>query len=839
MNRSQRVFKILGIIVLIMLILMVAGVFLAYYHKDRIVEEIKEELKLSIKSELGFQDANLKFFKTFPEISLELTQFYILNQPGYQCKNQQYESNDTLLRSGQIYFELDMLQLFSGNVLVNSIKIHEGSLQLLENQEGLSNYGFLLESEDAEDKTSRTIQLESAELKDISLDYLSLPSGTFLNGKFNDLKISGQIDSIFTLFEVKGLVWVDHLNQDSATYLSDFSSEIRLNYLQDTDNLSIETFQFKADGIDLNGSLNYQFKTEELNLSFESTENQLKNLLIISPYASSLLPDSIETAGLLSLKGTYKVNFLNDQFGKYAIEGSLKKGELLFQEDSVRLINVEAQSDIYNDALDQIIFNNLIFKTDFPLGGSAQLNAKVILYDLLDLSGNLILTLEPEQLANWSGMPELAEWNGRLAGRFALRGVRLDLNLDNLELIRELRPEGTFEISSSSYNSGEYQIGTSSIRFDLNNENLRFGPFEMTINNQKINLETLEFERIYDILNFQKIRLNASIKTSGIDLLQIIPVSKKTEESARASNKGDTYVLSGSVRFKADEVTYDRFKARQASGIMELGAEQILLKNVQMQTLNGKIELDAGLKLPTTGKDRIELDAKLDDIDLHELLFSFRNFDQAYLTHKELIGDLSGQVNLTAAIDSGLKPDYTTLKGRVSFILKKGEITDLNSLRKMADFTHLEELQKIEFEAIQGSAELTEGELKVYPSFIKSSVADINFYGDHSLGQEMDYRFEILLSPAITGKKTEHLESVEQGGRTKIYLKLSGSEKDYSVSYDMRALKDATKARVKEEGTILKDAFRREFGNNDTINQKIETKRDDAPVKKKAKVIWE
>lgn len=829
--------KLVGWTVLILLILLISGGILAYFQQDRILEEIKKELTQSVESDLGFEQANLRFFKTFPDFSLELTQFYVLNQKNFKLNEKSILFNDTLIQAQSVFFELDIIQLFQGEVLVKSVKIDDGAIQLFENELGISNYSFLFESEEPEED-SQTIQLNSIELSQIRLAYQSLPSEISLSSKLSELKLKGKIDTLSTRFEARGEITIEQIIMDSTHYIDGFTCNLQLSLYQDDEKLILQPYHFISEDIDVQGKLDYSFASESLSILIEAKENRINQLLRISPYATSFLPDSMLVEGLLSLKGNYSINFQTDSFGKYTFETEFKKGELNFLSDSIQLIRSEAKSTIYNDAMDQIIINDLRFRTDFPLGGSAQLNARVILYEYIDLSGQLKLAIEPAQLASWSGITSANNWNGNLNGNFALRGIKLDLNQDNIKLIRELRPEGTLNISASSYKLPEYNIETPGIRIDLADENLRFAPFEIAVNEQQLKFEKLELDRIYDLINKQVIQINARIHSASLDLMKVIPVTQSKPDQSDETQSSN-YTLAGMLTFQASEIIYDRFKARQVSGALQLINNQLLAKEVKMQTLNGEIELDAGIRPDPNGKNKIDLSARMNEIDLHELLFSFRNFDQTYITHKELIGDISGQINLVAKMDSGLSLDYSTVKGKVNFILKKGEITDLRSLRKMADFTHLEELQRIRFDAIEGAAELEEGQLKVYPSYIHSSVADIDFYGAHTLGKQMDYRFEILLSPDFTGKQTDHLEAVKQEGRTKLYLKLLGTEEDYAVSYDMRALKDATKERMKEEGSILKDAFQKEFGKKDTTQNNESKQPADQSVKKKTKVIWE
>jgi uncharacterized protein involved in outer membrane biogenesis len=828
--------KLLGYLSLLLLVILIAAGILAYLKQETILEEVKKELKLSVRSDLGFNSAKIKFFKTIPNLSLELIQFYIKNQSSFQFD--QLVRNDTLLAAEAMYFELDMFELFKGNVRVNAIRIENAKLNLLENQSGISNYTFLSDSDTSDNSQTGTIKLESIVLKNAWVAYESLPSQISLSGILDDLALYGQTDSVSTQFDAKGKIQIQSVYSNSELFFRQFQGEITLAYIQDQQQVRIPSYRLSTSGIDLSGNLNYLFDSEDLSVNFQLNDNDAEELFNVSPFLASMLPDSIELKGRMHASGNYLLNFKKDLFGHYELDASLQKGIINFLSDSIQLTQVEVQAKMHNDSTDNLIISELKFSNQFPKGGNSQFSGKLVLSNKLDVLGDLTINLEPLQIAEWTGLKEIEAWEGGLRGRFALRGIQLDLADDNLQLIRELRPQGSIELNPIKYKTENYQVESNEIRVELMDESLRFLPFYITLNEQKIRLDSLHLDQIFKLISHNELRIDAGISTPFLDLLKLFPpTSPDTDESKQTISP--SYKVKGSITLRADEISHDRFKARQVEGQISLLNEKILLQGIRMKTLNGMIALDASIAIHEDKKNRVNLTASLEEIDLHELLFSFRNFNQNYLTHKELIGDLSGNLKLTADLDSGLSIDYPTLEAQVRFSVKNGEITDLQSLRKMADFTRMEELQQIQFKAIEGTADLDHGKLIVYPSFIQSSVADLNFFGEHQLGNEMDYRFEILFSPSISKKRTDHLESTQEAGRTRIYLKLSGTEKDYSVSYDLGARKDAALERMKEERQILRDAFKQEFGRKE--ERQIETTRDNENqnIKKKAKVIWE
>ena len=136
----KKVFKVLGILVLIFLVLLVSIPFFLESKIDTIVQNYADK---NLKAELSFDDISLSLISSFPKAEISIDNLKIITQAPFE--------NETLAAAKSLSFEMPIKELLKGSeepLTVNEIIADELLLTLKTNASGNVNYDIVKEKID-------------------------------------------------------------------------------------------------------------------------------------------------------------------------------------------------------------------------------------------------------------------------------------------------------------------------------------------------------------------------------------------------------------------------------------------------------------------------------------------------------------------------------------------------------------------------------------------------------------------------------------------------------------------------------------------------------------------
>ncbi|MEI7490720.1 MAG: AsmA-like C-terminal region-containing protein [Bacteroidota bacterium] len=215
----KKAFKISGICLGAILLLLVIMFFLPFIFQDKFASIIKTTANKTLKTEVNFSAMDVSFFTFFPNLTITLTDFSLKSSAPF--------NSDTLIRAKDISFGVNLWSVFKGPLKITRVYIVKGKVVLQYNEKGASNFDVYASATDTVKKKEPTPSGE-AEIKIESIAFIktdfiysdaSIPlkitaRGINYRGKS---KISKDILKLASNVQIESL----DLEYDHVTYLKD------------------------------------------------------------------------------------------------------------------------------------------------------------------------------------------------------------------------------------------------------------------------------------------------------------------------------------------------------------------------------------------------------------------------------------------------------------------------------------------------------------------------------------------------------------------------------------------------------------------------------------------
>lgn len=294
-----------GIIALVL----IAAVVIPVFFKDDIKAAVDKQLEETIDAKIVYDldKFGLTLFKDFPNISVEIEEFGVINNAPF--------AGDTLAMIGEFGVTLDIMSVFNGEQMqINRVYLDRPTIKILVNEDGKANYDIVK----SEDETVEE-EVEDSEPFVINLDYWAITNGRIVYSDqtipttvtLNDFNHSGS-GEIAAVYDLSLKTSVGDLNVafDGDTYYekSKFDSDITLNldltngkYTFKENILKLNEFAFGFDGF-----VSMPTEDIEMDITFEAKETAFKNVLSIVPGMFMEGFEQIKTDGSLGFNGEVK-----------------------------------------------------------------------------------------------------------------------------------------------------------------------------------------------------------------------------------------------------------------------------------------------------------------------------------------------------------------------------------------------------------------------------------------------------------------------------------------------------------------------------------------------------
>lgn len=209
-----------------------------------------------------------------------------------------------------------------------------------------------------------------------------------------------------------------------------------------------------------------------------------------------------------------------------------------------------------------------------------------------------------------------------------------------------------------------------------------------------------------------------------------------------------------------DIVVYDKFIAREVYGNVVLEPDTVLLRKLRMHVARGTFTLDGSISDIIRHQPKVALQINLDQNDVREVFRQFENFGQDRLSHNNLEGVISADIQFKADINSNYDIMPESMYGDIQLKLAGGQLIDLEALNRMSGFLFRNRgLDHILIDTLNVTTHVRGQDLYVDRFYLHSSSFDFGALGVYSMAS--DDRTRVLFSFPIRNLFRRHISHAE------------------------------------------------------------------------------
>lgn len=805
MNIVKIIKKVFFYSIAILSFILLVSSLIIYYYRDTIIQKFVAEANTYINTPIAVDKIDVSIIDNFPEVSI------IFNNIKIDGSNK--KEKDKLLEAEKVSIGVNPIKLWNNTYSIEAVSIENAVCKISVDQEGVYNYD-ILKNQSSSNKKNVDFDLQKVTLHNVHFIYDNGAISNYID--ITTVNTSANLTYANDLFDITAIggYKIHDISSRDNTLISekDIQANAKIIYDDINKNVSIRPSNLEINGSEFLTYGEYSFKERQLiELYLEGKDTNLSTI-------SSLMPKSVrekvsvyESTGDvyfdLALKG-----YLGEKKGpSLDVHFGLKNASIFYPETDTRLEKANTEgflqlTDIYNSkqgllelkniqgSLNGSEFNSNLSITNFSspklvfdFSGSMDMKSLLSFYrpeGLISASGNLDIDISFNGVIN-----DLKSRNlqGRTKTSGQITGRDINLSLESLKQpLRDLNGQFLFN----------------NIDIALNDVSGYYGKSDFRLNGLFKNLLA------FILLENEPIGIEADLSSHYIDLDELLVQSK--------SNNGEQYYFRLSPRLKLkfntniDRLTFRRFHPENLKGDIIIKNQGLYSNGISFNGLGGNVSLSG--KVDANSEKSVLVESKLTAKQIHidSIFYVLENFNQDFIIDKNLKGLVNAEIETKMSFDHYLNLDPASLESSILTSIKKGELNNFEPMKKLSKYVDEDKLDHLIFSDLSNEIFIHDQTVYIPQMQVGTNVTSLRISGAHKFNQEINYQVVTPLRSSKKIDKDEAFGAIEEdvSGQSMLYLKITGTTSDYTVSYDKEEVKKKIASDLKKELAELKEAFK-------------------------------
>ncbi|MEO0731624.1 MAG: AsmA-like C-terminal region-containing protein, partial [Bacteroidota bacterium] len=419
---------------LVVLLVLGVGFLLAapILFKDQIVENVKTAANKALDAEVDFQDINLSFLRSFPDVSLSIKELSVMGVDTF--------AGLPLLTSKEAQVDVGFWSVVGGDgtYQIDAVRLEEPFVNLKVLGPDHANYLIVPEDPDTPEGTSTApaaaqINLHAYEINNGHFVYDDRTVNTYLEVTGLDSRGDGDFTStvfdLDTYSEAEGLT----LTQGGITYLNKVKTvaDALLNI-----DLNQNRYSFLDNEVTLNelalvfgGSITLENNDDiTFDLNYEAPVNDFRQLWSLIPSAYTAGYEQVKTTGQFTLKGTVDgpFNSETEKYPAFTLKTDITAGSVQYPGRPVGISGIDASVAVNSPSSDLDQLRVDIPRFNFNLGGDPFLGSFRLATPLSDpnVDARLNGTVDLDKWAEAIPLEGVRELGGKIVSDMTMNNVR-------------------------------------------------------------------------------------------------------------------------------------------------------------------------------------------------------------------------------------------------------------------------------------------------------------------------------------------------------------------------------------------------------------------------------
>jgi hypothetical protein len=808
----------------VLLFLLLALMVLPLFFKNEITRRAEKELNNRLTATVTLEDLGLSFFSRFPNLTINLKDLRVIGIDDFE--------DDTLLSLPSFKLVVNPFSLLGKEgPRVTSLIIGQPNIHLKVLESGLVNYDILRETEgetpsDAPepegDASALTLNLKSFRIEDAQIRYDDYASET--RAVMNDFQflLKGRLGLTSTLIHLKAEVskifvemgGIPYLNNATMAFVADLGADLEQMKFSFQDNrLRINALQVQFDG-----DLDLHEENPNIQLRFQSVDNDFKSLLSLVPaiYASNF--EAIETSGKISLEGQVDGTYASNDSLYPDFDLRVEVDDAMFRYPSLPasvdavnlLLNIRKQGR----TLDEVVID--LQQLSMKIANQPLEAALLVDHPISDPTIKAWMKTKMDLSALEQALP---------MGRITMLGsLQMEVTLDGQLSSLQMGQYDHFQAQGfASLEAFEYRTPDIPVALGIPRARLDVSPELLDLSDLQVNLGESDFQIQGNLRNYLGYILKEDLLTGSLklessmcDLNAIMPLQDTPDDTSATSDSLTSVSVPGNIDFRfvshLDEVRYTNITLKDVNGLILVKQGALVLEGLDMDVLDGEVLASGSYDTSDSLKPLMTMMLRVDNIDIPAAFNAFNMVQSLTPFARDLRGKVSATLDYSSLIGPDFKPVVSSMVGSGS--LRSEEVQVLNS-RAFDQFKTLFKMNDQitnTFKDLDLSFGMVNGRLIVDPFDVLLAGGKVNVSGDHGLDQSLNYLLKTNIPRASLGSGVNQLADqiasqaealgldLDPGDQIPVHVKITGKIGDprLTPSIGERSAGQGTGAIVRE-----------------------------------------
>lgn len=757
----KKVFKIIGVILLIFVLILVAIPFVLESKIDAIVQNYADK---NINAKVAFDDVSLSLISSFPNAEVTINNLNITNYDPFK--------DETFTTAKSIGLKMAIKELFKNQdddpIAITSVTIDEALMTLKENKTGATNWDIFKtqKSSESDVESGFKINIEDYEITNSAVTYIDENSNTTVH--VSGLNHSGNalFTDVISELDTKSEANVS-LSVDNASYLE--NNHVTLDALIDL-NLKENRYTFKENKgfinqlpLEFNGFVELKEEGQLIDITFKNPESSFKDFLAIMPerYAKNL--DNVETSGDFKVEGIIKGLMSETTIPTIDIKMVSDNASFKYPNPPKRVesisINATVKNDNGNPNDTYINLTTLNFKIDQDVFKSSAILKN--LGNNTQVDANLDGTLNLSNITKAYPIQLEKQLSGILKGKVT---TSFDMNAIETNAYNRIKNTGSMSITDFIFSSEDIVNP-----IHISKADLTFNPGTISLNNFAAKTGESDINATGTIRNLigflmQKNKLQGDFKViSNVFAVKdfMVAQDKTAKENKTTSNKESLKIpefLDCNITADVNTVIYDNLNLKEVKGSLAIKNQQAILNGLTSKLFDGLLAITGNVSTeqatPTfninLGVEGFDIAKSFNDLHLLQNIAPIAN---------ALQGKLNSTINLKGNLTESFTPNLATISGDTFAQVLVNSINkdNLKLIGKLEENLNFLDLEKLNLNDLKTRLTIENGFVNVKPFTVNYKDIAIEVAGSHGFDKSLNYKAVLNVPAKYLGSEVNQL----------------------------------------------------------------------------------
>jgi len=824
-NSKKYIIRILLGILIFLLLAATGGFLYVYYNQDSIKQIFVAEINKSLQTEISVKDIEFSVFDKFPDASLRFTDVLAKDAVKDSVKD---SVKGILLQAKSIFLEFNILDLYYKKYRIKNIELKDAVIYLKVDKDGKDNF-HCWKSTVKQSETPFEFNLKNIKFKNVAISYINQLNHQYYDFLLENAVAKGNFSTDIQAVKLKGKLQINHFQSENTVYLgkgkADIDIEASVNTLIESVEIQKGDIIFNDLGFTINGSIFYATTNKNIQLFIKGKNIQLHHFIKELPEEQQAYFSNYQSKGIFNIGIEIKGKYGGTALPLITANFNLRNAEIFHIKTKARLTNVNMLGR-YSNGKDGKAENNSLSIQQFSARlKNGKINASITISDFKNPFIQCIasVSMNLQDLHEFIKNDQIKAIQGNIALDFNFKG----------KITKKAMKLSDFLNSQCSGN-----IRLNNVQLQLTNDNRNYkninGVFTFTNNDIEINSLTANisssdlsmkgyFKNVipFVFLSNQKIEVNADLYSNNTDLDEIIGTKNNTT-TLKGLHFSDFYTFNLSLHTR--NIKYKKFKAAHLKGKLSYSNQVFKADQLSMESMDGNLNGSMMLDGRQKNKFLISCDVNTVKVNTQQLFYVFENFGQHNMTSDNINGSITANVQFAAYFNAYMDVDKKTIWSKINLKIENGKLLNYQPLLKLSRFINVDDLKEVQFKTLQNQILIRNESIYIPAMDIVSSAISLGISGEHKFNNSINYHLNVLLSELNSKKRKLRKQQKQQAqqefgfeeddglGKSKLFLKVSGTIDHPVFNYDSKSLKDKILIDINNEkknlNTILKEEFR-------------------------------